>query len=255
MIDDETLMAYADGELDAPTRDAVQRAIADDPQLAERVRRHQALRGRVSAAFEPVLREPVPPSLIDALGDAGTTPGDSKVVDLAAQRAAKTAERPRQGPRRWSWPEWGAMAACLMVGVVAGPFALSALDAGPFETSAGQLVARGGLERALSKQPAGAAVKDGKVAIQLSFVSAGGEYCRSFALHEENALAGLACRTAGQWRVQVLVRDDSVAAAGYRQAGSASPAAVLRAIDERMRGQPLDAQAEQAAIARGWRRP
>jgi len=253
MIDDETLMAYADGELDAPARDAVQRAIAADPQLAERVRRHQALRGRVDAAFEPLLHEPVPQRLLDALRDAGAPAQDSRVIDLAAERAAKAAERHRQQRRRWSWPEWGAMAACLVVGVAVGQFALTALESGPFETSAGQLIARGELERALSKQPAAASAQDAKVAIQLSFVSAGGEYCRSFALHGQNALAGLACRSGAQWRVQLLARHDGAAAPGYRQAASALPPAVLRAIDERMRGEPLDTQAEQAAIARAWR--
>jgi len=253
MIDDATLMAYADGELDGPALETVRRAIAEDPQLAERVRRHQALRCRVTAAFEPVLQERMPAKLLDALHEPRTTSGGSKVIDLAAGRAAKQAERAQQAPRRWSWPEWGAMAACLTVGVFAGHFMLSGLATAPFETNAGQLLARGELEQALSTLPAGAAAKDGHVAIQLSFVSTGGEYCRSFALYRQNALAGLACRSAGQWRVQVLAQD-SAAGGGYRQAGSALPAPVLRAIDERVQGQPLDASAEQAAIALGWQR-
>ena len=254
MIDDETLMAYADGELDGAARDAVRQAIAGDALLAERVRRHQAMRDRVNDAFEPLLRTPVPAALLDALRDPSAATRDANVIDLAAERAAQSAQAQRTAPRRWGWPEWGAMAACLMVGVVTGHFALSALDAGPFETSAGQLVARGELEQALSTQPAGAAAQRGKVAIQLSFVSTGGEYCRSFALHERDALAGLACRSGTEWRVHVLAQHDAAAGAGYRQAASALPPTVLRALDERMQGQPLDAQAEQAAIVRAWRK-
>jgi hypothetical protein len=64
--------------------------------------------------------------------------------------------------------------------------------------------------------------------------------------------AGLACRAGGQWRIPVLAEAAPEAAGGYRQAGSALPAAVLDAIDERIAGKPLDAAGEEAARARGW---
>ena len=50
---DETLMAYADGELDDDQRAAIERAVGADPALAERVAQHQALRSDVFAAFAP----------------------------------------------------------------------------------------------------------------------------------------------------------------------------------------------------------
>jgi anti-sigma factor RsiW len=53
-FDDETLMAYADGELDGTARAAVEAAMAADAALAERVARHHELRRRLQAAFEPV---------------------------------------------------------------------------------------------------------------------------------------------------------------------------------------------------------
>ena len=43
-ISDEMLMAYADGELDATAREAVESAMREDPQIVERVARHSALR-------------------------------------------------------------------------------------------------------------------------------------------------------------------------------------------------------------------
>ena len=43
---EETLIAYADGELDAATRAALEAALASDPQLAQRIERHRALRAR-----------------------------------------------------------------------------------------------------------------------------------------------------------------------------------------------------------------
>src|SRR5207253_696626 len=57
---EETLMAYADGELDPAARAALEAAMAADPGLAQRVARHQALRARLRAALDPVLDEPLP---------------------------------------------------------------------------------------------------------------------------------------------------------------------------------------------------
>jgi uncharacterized protein YaiL (DUF2058 family) len=60
---DETLMAYADGELEPAARAEVESAMRGDPEVAARVARHQALRTDVFAAFAPVLDEPVPARL------------------------------------------------------------------------------------------------------------------------------------------------------------------------------------------------
>jgi anti-sigma factor RsiW len=50
-IPDETLMAFADGELDPVTRDAVESAIREDPHLQLKVAEHRALRQRVESAY------------------------------------------------------------------------------------------------------------------------------------------------------------------------------------------------------------
>jgi hypothetical protein len=52
----------------------------------------------------------------------------------------------------------------------------------------------------------------------------------------------------------VLAQDRAGEQAGYRQAGSDMPAAVLDAIDQRIAGASLDAAAERAARAQGWQR-
>jgi anti-sigma factor RsiW len=54
-IPDETLMAYADGELDPAARAAVESAMREDPQLEKRVAQHRALRQRVRAAYSTEL--------------------------------------------------------------------------------------------------------------------------------------------------------------------------------------------------------
>jgi hypothetical protein len=253
-ISDETLMAYADGELDEAARTDIERAMRNDPALAARVAQHQALRSDVFAAFAPIADEPVPPSLL-----AAAMP--DKVSDLGAARAARSEDR-----RRWAWPEWGAIAASLSVGVLVGSLVLGGgvrSGGGPgagagavgnelaaLRGAEGTPVAQGRLAEALSTQLAGAAQKDG-VKIGVTFASIDGQLCRSFVAGES---AGLACRSGEQWKLAVLTEVAKGAPGEYQQAGSAMPAVVLEAIDARIAGPALDAQAEQAALQRGWQR-
>ena len=65
-ISDEQVMAYVDGELDAQTRNEVERAMESDPEVARRVARQRALRNKLRAAFNNVLNEPVPDRLVSA---------------------------------------------------------------------------------------------------------------------------------------------------------------------------------------------
>jgi hypothetical protein len=74
-------------------------------------------------------------------------------------------------------------------------------------------------------------------------------------LRDKAALAGLACRDQGAWRVQMLAAAAAAAPAGtgaYRSATSALPPQLAHAIDELIAGEPLDAQTEAAARERGW---
>ena len=86
-VDAETLMAYADGELDPLAARRVERAIAADPSLAAEVERHRALRARVAGGFAAVATEPVPDHLAAMLR--------SNVVDLPRREARST-------PPRWA---------------------------------------------------------------------------------------------------------------------------------------------------------
>ena len=246
---EETIMAYADGELDDTTRFEVELAAHQDPALAEKIRQHQLLRSNVLAAFASSLDEEVPQRLKAAVRSG-------KVIHLDSVRQLRTPlppppAAPKQG---WSWPEWGALAATLMVGVLAGFIGsqsldgnvqLARLDAG------GALVADGALAGALSQQLASATRADAEVRPGVSFVANDGNYCRSFMLPKT---AGLACRDGDQWRIPVMASSAPDKAGAYRQAGSAMPAAVLDAIDERITGKALDADAERAAAAQGWKR-
>ena len=242
---DETLMAFADGELDESTRRLVEQAMRQDPAVAAKVARHKALRSKVFGAFSHTLDEPVPPHLQQAAQPA-------KVVRLDAVRAAR---REALARRRWSWPEWGAIAATLVAGVLAGVFGLKGVqgerELASVTSKDGVLLAQGKLALALSQQLASAQATDAPVRIGVSFVARDGGYCRSFTL---GAAAGLACRAGSDWKIPVMSESAGAAGGAYRQAGADLPAAVLDAIDRRIAGQALDASAEQAAVQQGWKR-
>ena len=247
---DEILMAYADGELDEATRHAVEEAMRKDAALARRVAQHKAMRNDVFAAFAPVAEEAVPPRLAQPLRQATVVSLDSvRARREAEQQAARKATR----GRRWSWPEWGALAAMLMVGVMAGHYGVGMLPVDQGETVAsreGVLVAQGRLATALDQQLAGSG---GPVRIGTSFLAQDNSYCRSFTTAQE--MSGLACKQGGTWKVQLAVQSQGKSQQGeYRQAAAEMPTQVLDAIDQRIAGQPLDAKAEQEAVQRKWLR-
>jgi len=238
--DDETLMAYADGELDADQRAAITAAIEKDQALAARVAQHRAIRGQIADAYAPVLEQPVPAELRDAVAAARQT--GNKVIEFPKNTGRAVAQR-------WGKREWLAMAASILLGVVftwrfMGPEGANVLS------EDGKLVASGRLDYALSKQLASAQRNEQEVSIGVTFRSKTGEYCRSFNLHESD-IAGLACRTQDRWRIEAL-HAMPAQSEGMRQAGSSMPPEVLALVEQRIAGEPLDATAEQGALLSDW---
>jgi len=219
----ERLIAYLDGELPAAERVAFEAELAADPALAAQLEAHRALAARVSDTYAPVLEEPVPPRLIAIAGAAND-----------------------RGGRASSLPRWAAMAACLVVGLVAGR-ALWPQDA-PLAMRGQALVAQGGLDRALTRQ---LAADPGPIRVGLSFRARDGRYCRTFQSPGDH-LAGLACRDGGRWVAETAVAWKAQAQPDYRTAASAAPPAVLAAVDAMIVGDALDAGAERAARDQGW---
>lgn len=217
-------MAYVDGELDAAAATQVEDAMRRDPALAARVAAQQRLRQRLRSAYAPVLHEPVPPRLV-----------------ASATRAVAP------GARRL--PAWLAAAASLALGVLVASW-WQGVPRGPLRITDDGMVASAGLEAVLDRGLTTDAPVDGMSA-GLSFRSGDGGYCRTFVLAGD-ALAGLACREGGQWKV-VTLASSAAATGALRQASSALPLPVLASVDERIAGEPLDAAGERRARASGWR--
>lgn len=232
-ITDEMLGAYADGALDAEEQGTVERALLADPELRRRLEAHRRLRAALSERYGPVADEPVPERLSALLA-----PGP-EVVDLAAARDKRAARR-----SLFRWPHYGAMAASLAAGLLAGQLAFS--GGGPVGMESGAMVARADLARALETQLA-SAPEGADTRIGLTFADGEGRICRTF---NRPDLSGIACREQGAWRLAVTAAPAS-GTGEYRQAGAP---AVLAQAQEMMAGQPFDAAAEKAARDRGWRR-
>ena len=238
-VTQEQLMAYADGELDGVEKALVEAELTSNAEARATVDRHRALRAKLSGAFAPALEEPVPQRLVEAARAAAKAPAPN-VVDFAAARERKLG---------WTRREWGAMAACLMVGVLFGGVALRKPDP-MIMASNGGLVANGALERALDTQLASDAGKT--VRIGLTFRGQGGESCRTYS-YENGGVSGMACREDDTWRVQMAVASAPRAPSQFRTASVETPPALLALVEEKIAGETLDAAQEKAARDGGWR--
>lgn len=226
-IDEAMLIALVDGELDEVNRRRVERAVADDPALAQRLAQHRAIRESLSGHYAPVAEEPVPDRFRALLTESETVVPMTRPV------------------RRWGgWAMGGAIAASLVLGLAVGRF--SGSEAGPIGMQGRTLVAQGELARALDGQLASA--QDGAtVRMELSFRRKGGGWCRSF----DGAVAGVACRQDDGWQVQQIL-PGMTQGSDYRQASSAD-ARLMATVDALIDGAPVDAAGEKAAQAKGWR--
>jgi hypothetical protein len=206
----------------------------------------------------------VPAGLLDllALPDAPATAANDPIPIGAgdAHRAALPHER------RWHWREWGAIAASLVVGVVVGGRVLvphptvGSTDRVALDVRGdGAVVAQGALRDALEQRIAGTVLDpNSPIAVGLTFRDRARDYCRTFTL--DAASSGIACKQADGWVVAHLERTPGRAAppsagvaGAYRTAASPYGPGLLQAVDALRDGDTLDAAAETAARAKGWR--
>ena len=228
MTDDEEYYAWLDGELDGDAAARVARRVAADPALGALAAQHRALGTNLREAFAPVMADDVAPPRMAA-----------EVVDLGARREAR-----RSG---FGLPQWAAMAATLVVGVVAGQSVNQGARA-PIETRDGVMVAAASLDRALGAQLA-SVDNDGPVRVGLTFRSHDGAICRSFT---DSGASGLACRDGAAWRIEGLLAAPQNPGGDYRMAAGEDPR-LAALIDDRINGEPFDATAERAARDAGWK--
>lgn len=217
-VDRETIGAFVDGELNEIERRRVEAELASNPVLAQQVEAERRLRGLLKARFDPIAEELVPERLAAAVR-AGT----------------KIAPLPRRG--RWAVPQWAAIAATLMLGLLLGR---------QLQPEHDPLLASGTLALALETQLASAQPPNAPVRIGLTFKARDGAWCRTF---EQKSLDGIACRDGDRWRLRQAIAAPAQATE-YRQAGSS---AVLAAAQDMAADAPLDAADERAVVNGDWK--
>jgi len=238
-FDDQTIMAYVDGECDAVTVRRIEKAMISDTDLTDRIGKARALRAIVAAHYAPVASEEIPDRLTAMLAPAAPDVDTS----FAARKAGR--EQAKQQRRSFGLAQWGAMAATLVLGVVVGQYGLNGDPESPFAQQGGALVASGPLENALDRQLASTQADDSDFRIGLTFRARTGAVCRSFT---GEAVSGIGCREGQQWKmVSTLpggIQGD------YRQASSNAINAVAA---ELMVEGPMDADAERKSLESGWK--
>jgi anti-sigma factor RsiW len=267
-ISDETLMAFADGELDGTARAAVELAMGDDPQIEKRITEHRAMRQRLQAAYSAELSEEIPDRLMRAARGAAPTALSNAGIERSASPAPPLRTLPLRTPPlrtrsqrtrslRTGWRMPASMAAGLIVGLGVGYLLESPLKSPLMRNAGGAMIARGPLATALSGQLAAEQSPDSPVRIGLSFLAKSGDYCRTFVLSGAITPAGLACRRGAEWQIVTLTEERGAAAggSGYRTAGSGFSATILSAVEGQIAGEPLDQAGEKAARGQHWKGP
>lgn len=228
MNEDEKFFAWLDGELEPAEAAEMAAKVAADPELMRLADRHRALASQLRGAFDPIIAEPIPERL--------KIRPSAEVVDLAARRR-------RSMP---SLPQWAAIAATLVAGVLVGTI-IPVHGSGPVRVQEGRLYAAAsldeGLDTALASAPAG------PVRIGLTFRGHAGEICRTFTI---KAASGLACREGSRWRLRGLFAPPEGQDSAYRMAGGMDPN-LASLVDSTMAGEPFDAAQEAAAKRHSWR--
>lgn len=268
-IDDETLIAYLDGELPAEGFAAVEAALASDPALARQLDRLAACDERVRRSYQAVLEEPVPPALIAAILAAPDPRRRPESTPHAAPpRPTRDGWRQRlqDSADRWFGGRPGlALASLALVAMGAWLFVSQQEPAdSEWALRAGEPVTEHSLLVALETAPSGREVEaTGRQYLVLaSFERHNGSVCREFNLSgNANDAAdhlGVACRQAtGGWELAVVATEErpaDPAHGGFRTASERQFEVVDAWRLAQTSGTPMTPEQERALIDRGWQR-
>ena len=215
----DVLKAFIEGKLAHQEASGVSAQIANDPDLAAYVEDQKALQAALAS----------PPLAW---------------VRSAGERAAR---------RSVSWIPAMAMAAGIVLGVL---LAASFGIATDMRSDGGALIAQGELAHmlntALTSDQQDAPSSHARVGA--SFWSKNGAFCRSFTTRRaQSALAGLACREKGAWRIAALAATEPEESTGVREVSARLPASVRTVMENLIVGEPLKEDAERQARSQGWR--
>lgn len=250
---DEQLSAMLDGELpEAGVRD-LRGDLSVDPALAARLERLRVANQAFQDDAARIDAEPMPAALSRLLArHAGA--GHEGLRHAGASNVVPF--------RRWlggTLMEHRAIAASLLCAALVGglaslrsPTPVSAVDDDSRVIAAASplgKVLETGRSATLVSLPGGLAATP-----RLSFQRADGSFCRQYRLNgPEETTDGVACRENKGWRTELLVFGPATPVTGDYQAASGPAAGLLEEyLGKQMKGAPLNAADEAAAIANRW---
>jgi hypothetical protein len=245
--DDEALSALLDGALTAAEAASLKQRMARDSALAARLAELERADTAVRGAYRDVVDEPLPRDIVALL--AADPPARGVVVELGARG------RPQ---RRALLPLALAAGVALALGVALGVLvAPRAPVSGALLAGAGPVERTSALHAMLESQPSGSRLELGAGVTaepRLTFATTAGDYCREIELvSSHGTTTSLACRRGDGWQIEVAAFTAVAADGGGVYRPAAGPqTAIEDAIDSSISGDPLDAEAERAALARGW---
>ncbi|MEO9341163.1 hypothetical protein ABFT80_27610 [Mesorhizobium sp. SB112] len=241
-FDDETLMAFADGELDEARSLALEEALATNEALAERLAVFLDSRRLVGDALKPLIDEPVPEALLASV---------RKMAEDAQRQGAIAQDnvvpfRPQQTVIRPTAGSWLMPVAASLVAVLTGAagFALGRMEPSATDSSAEIAAA---LNREASGQDVALANSRAVLHVVASFRDERGELCREYELKQPaSSTLTVACRQDGTWTTRLALTTPQ--AEGYVPASSQETIdAYLTSIQA---GAPLSAEEERKALDR-----
>jgi hypothetical protein len=262
-LDEETLMAYVDGELDPRRVAEVEALLAEDAEARATVQIFRDSAALVRGAFDPILREPVPARLLAAVN----TPAPGKVSDIRLARRGATS-------RIFPQTAW-ARAAAVALFIGAGAGYLTAQWPDLLEPSAQVATVDPLLDEALETTGSGVAFArqdrnggtERNIMPLLTFRDANQRYCREFEStlkgpDGQQVSYGVACREQGGWQPLALMASQLIAPAlrgdpqdksQYVPAMGGEIASFDTVIQQLMVGGPLRPDEEASLISQGWR--
>lgn len=239
MTREERLGAYLDGRLSADETEAMERALRDDPALADELRQMRETDELLRAALKNEIPDESDPATLARFGL-----GEADIVPL--KRRAANENRPTL---RWALPAGGAVAAALAIVLLRTPTITDPWAGAEFSSA---------LDQTVSLQQA--SLKGATLVPRLTFQAADGRFCREFQLrsnHAEWNRDGIACRSDGRWTTEALVaagKDRPAYSDSISLAGGEDNAALASAIEELGASAPLDGARERRLIDGGWAR-
>lgn len=253
-FDDETVMAFADGETDAETTAQIEQALEVDDDLVARVAQFMETSAASKEAMRPLLDAPVPASLEQSVRRMVKAHADAMEAEAKSALPPEPVETGNIVPlhRKVAPPPLSRrlmpLAASITLAILA---AGSGYMAGVYNGPAGEntllpQAVSAVLDTATSTaEPV--SVAGGSLVIKATFRNHQGELCREFEATRTNEgkLVSVACHGAAGWETRLAV-SESIDGAGYQPAGASETLdAYLQSIGAT---QPLSTDKEQSEL-------